>query len=203
MIGIAVAVAVPLIYAGASAFAPKCSFHEFYLPYSQENTETWVEISQIILIGTVKDVEVELVEQIGHAEDPISGFGISRIPYKFVRIEVDEYLMDKTGRNAKEITVKTWANGCIDASGNFSPIERADYVTYTAGEKSLLMIPDQSEDGTLVQGLYTYKFDITSRNGIEIVKSNQAANIAEMKLSDLVAEIRAAINKSDEGDEDS
>ncbi|MGI0014049.1 MAG: hypothetical protein ACREBU_11490, partial [Nitrososphaera sp.] len=77
-----------------------------------------------------------------------------------------------------------------------------DYVTYTTGEKSLLTITDQDEDGTLVQGLYTYKFDVASRNGTEIVKSNQAANIPEMKLSDLVVEIKAAINKSD-GDNDS
>lgn len=196
IIGIVVAVALPLAYAGATTFSPKCSYHEFYLPYSQENTEHRAESSKIILVGTVKNVEVKLVDQVGDIGERATGqYTISKMPYKFVTVRADEYLVDRTGRHADEFTFRTWANGCVDAFGNFSPANRSDYVMYAIGEKSLLTIQDQHEDGTLTQGLYTYKFDITSRNGTEIVKSNEAAQIPETTLSDLMSEMKVAIER--------
>lgn len=141
-----------------------------------------------------------MVEQIGDiGEGPTGQYSISKIPYKFVTVQADEYLVDRTGMHAEEVTFRTWANGCIDVFGNFSSTEKPEYVTYTVGEKTLLTIQDQSEDGSLTQGLYTYKFDIASRDGIEIVKSNEAAQIPEMALSDLISEMRVIIEKHSAG----
>lgn len=200
IIGVAIAVALPLVYAGATTFSPKCSFQESYLPYSQENTEIWARISQVILVGTIKNVEVKLVEQVGDIDHgPTGRYAISKMPYKFVTVQVSEYLADRTGRHAEEVTFRTWANGCLDVFGNFSPMQGADYVTYRIGEKSVLTISDQLQDGMLTQGHYTYKFDISSKEGIEMVQRNDAAQIPEMRLSDLLSEIRSSIEKQNAG----
>jgi|GEM_PF-2474358 len=195
IIGLAIAMVVPLVFVAAYTFTPRCSVGEYYIPYNQENLESGTTTSEMILIGTVKNVEVkvfDLVMRSGefHSGDIPRAHAVEKALYKFVTLDVQKYLVDRTGKYSKEVTVRSFANECVDAFGNFSPMERDHYVKYGIGEKVLLFVAEEYK-GTLYQSLYTFKFDIIDGK----VQGNEATGIPPMNLADLENKIIDILSK--------
>jgi hypothetical protein len=211
VIGIGVAIALLMVNPATSpvnALNTKvCSSATGFKYYDRAGIAESVRNSQIMAIGTVKDVEVRVVDWYqpasiipqqnasgdndNHSEKgtvQLQNMG-QKIPWKFVTFDVEKYLFDKNGEHKTQITFRAPANQCVDKFGMLSPEQNARpdaSPEFHKGEKVLVEING-------VQGLGElyfdngYKFDIIDD---KTVQSNPKMGLeTPIRTETLVAEI--------------
>lgn len=108
-----------------------------------ENVEHLAQPADIIAIGDVKYVERRMVNESYTLSFDATGYSENIVnirPYRFVTIEVEEYLFDNTGKFSKEITFRDDTGGCSIMSGKRENVQMLNEVTYDVGERALFFI---------------------------------------------------------------
>jgi len=177
-----------------------CSSTTGFKYYDESGIAGSVRDSQIMVIGTVRDVEIRVVDwyQPATQQDARSSYsekeaiGLhdtgNKIPWKFVTLDVEKYLFDKTMEHKTQITFKAAANECVDKFGMLSPEQNARpdaSPEFHKGEKVLVEITQVPELGELHFD-NGYKFDII---GDKIQPNNKMGLEVPINTEVLVTEI--------------
>lgn len=171
----------------------------------------------IFVIGTIKSVETKAVDQYravhrvvnhgNYSDLEVVGYEPTgdKIPWKFVTLDVEKYLLDGTGNyypSAKEITFRTAANACVDNStgeivslpSSFASDPASDpdkSPKYNVGDRSLIEI-HRLDNGEL-DATGNLKLDIDENS---FVKPDYRRGIDKpVRIEDLEKEIAAEIEK--------
>src|SRR5687768_1741408 len=113
-VGVAVTLALIMVNPSISPISAlnekTCSTILGFKYYDSLGIAESVKSSQMMLIATVSNTDTR-VSQDGEEMG---------VPWKFVMLEVEKYLFDKTGKYSKYITVRAPANECVDSFGILS-----------------------------------------------------------------------------------
>lgn len=90
----------------------------------------WQPSDVIFVIGTVKNIETKtvdwyhpvhkVVDRGNYSDLEVIGYKPSgdKIPWEFVAIDVEKYLLDETANYSRELTFRMAANACFDNSSD-------------------------------------------------------------------------------------
>ena len=106
--------------------------------------ERQVMQNEIIVVGTIQSVETQLVDKSFSSTQewaPGKRFEYQElVPYFFVTIDVEQYLLDKTGKFLPQITFRDLAGGSGIYNGESMQMYYPYRINYTSGEKALFII---------------------------------------------------------------
>lgn len=108
-----------------------------------ENVEQMIQSANIVIIGNVKNVERKIVDESYTLSFNATGYSesiVNIIPYRFVTIDVEEYLVDKTGSFSEDVTFGDDTGGCSVIGGRRANVQMQNEVTYNIGERALFVI---------------------------------------------------------------
>lgn len=115
--------------------------------------EPWqsAHFADIIAIGNITHVESKVVDESYVLSFNATGYSeniVNITPYRFVTIEVEEYLVDKTGSFPEQVTFRDDTSGCSVVHGQRANVQMSNEVTYNADERALFFIDvvDAEED---------------------------------------------------------
>ncbi|MGI0009635.1 MAG: hypothetical protein ACRD92_08450, partial [Nitrosopumilaceae archaeon] len=146
-----------------------------------------VKFSKIIVIGTIQSVETKLVDESYTISD---GYHELKLPYQYVTIKAEKYLLDKTKQHSDTIIFRDRAQGegILDGkpiSSNEDPVGK-----YKVGEKSVFFITDHL--GELSSYGYMNKFDFVGEDEVQS-KYFEMDEREPKSLSKIETEIEEAI----------
>jgi len=124
--------------------------------------ERGVKHSKIIVIGTVQSVETKLVDESFTISD---GYHEQWLPYQYVTLKVEKYILDKTRQHSDTIIFRDRAEGegILDRKtlySNEDPVGR-----YEIRERSLFFITESKEE--LFSGGFQNKFDFVNEDKVQ------------------------------------
>lgn len=188
---IGLGIVVPLVIFAVVIATPK-NIRYSDAQLAPQNLERKVAIAEMIVIGTVKNVEVKVVKDYLYGDPSRGEPAVQELEslYQFVTIDAEKYLMDKTGKFTTEVTFRDITSGCFDAL-QFNCIKYEHGVEYSAGERALFFI--DNVDGNLDSLGYVSKFKIDG-DKVQSKYSEQKGEPSK-KLSDFEAEINGTIEK--------
>ena len=155
--------------------------------------ERVVKFSQIIAIGTVQSVETKIVDESltsPNTYDPNQTvYTEMKLPYQYITIKVERFILDKTGKNADTITFRDWGKGTGVINGKKALITHEHMTEYKIGEKALFFMSDVN--GELQSFGVVSKFNFVG-NGEEVNSEFLKIQGKEpKKLTDFEAEIKS------------
>jgi len=195
VIGIAVGIILimvnPAISPAKALYSKSCSTIFGFKYYDKINLAESVAKSQMMVIGTITNVETKVVDNYQNVPGP-NGTDVRReragvIPWKFVTLDIEKYLFDKTGKYSDQITFRTPANECVDTFdilSAYSEYAPGTSPQFNKGDKSLIEINSLENNELYSNG--GYKFDIIDD---KIQPNEKIGVIMPISLESLEAEI--------------
>jgi hypothetical protein len=124
--------------------------------------EWGVKHSKLIVIGEVQSVETKLVDESFTISD---GYHEQWLPYQYVTLKVEKYILDKTRQHSDTIIFRDRAEGEGTLDGktlysNEDPVGR-----YEIGKRSLFFIAESKEE--LFSGGFQNKFDFVNEDKVQ------------------------------------
>lgn len=193
MMILALGVAIPLIVLGAYvAFWPKTIIYSG-AQLASADIDYRVAVSEKVLIGTVKSIEVKVVKTNLYGNVTRGEPAVEEIEtlYQFVTVDVDKYLVDKTGIYPAQVTFRDNVNGCFDLFEKKCQ-QHENAIEYKVGEKVLVMLANV--DGDLSSAGYVSTYKIANDGKVQNKYSEDRGEPAK-KLVDIEQEVQQAIER--------
>ncbi|MDH3277157.1 MAG: hypothetical protein OEL77_02870 [Nitrosopumilus sp.] len=142
--------------------------------FSQTPYHRKVISSEMILVGTIIDIQTKLVDtsyetysinEKGEKDGDIIN-NISHTPFQFVTVNVDEYLKDVTNTFSETFTFKDFGSGTGIQNENQIQVISENEVKHNVGDKALFFISD-SDFGWVSYG-YSQKFALDNNDNISV-----------------------------------
>ncbi|MGH9879751.1 MAG: hypothetical protein ACRD5H_19145, partial [Nitrososphaerales archaeon] len=149
--------------------------------------------ADMILVGTVSNIEVrpETFLLYGNVSLGEPAAEEKRNLYQFITVNVEQYLLDKTGQHQAQITFKDYANGCFDALEK--ECAYGEYVIqYEKGERILIFTSEV--EGQLWHNGYANTFKETADGKFQTPWMKEAGQ-PEMSLVELQLAVAQALEK--------
>lgn len=167
----------------------------------------------IFAIGTIKHVETRAVDWY-HPVHKVVDYGNytglevvgyepsgSKIPWKFITMDVEKYLTDETGNFSEEITFRAAANACFDNTfQRIVPLRSSDPASdpdkspkFSVGDRSFIEI-HRWDDGEL-DATGNFKLDIDEND--VIVFDPRSGIDKRLTLAELENQIMAELQEAD------